>query len=288
LQVSTDVAAAACADANLQSDPDIRRLVSAGTCTTAVMPVGSAEQHGPHLPVSTDTDIAREVARAVSEKNGYLLMPALPYGVSYEHAPLFQASVKPQLLCDVILEVCASLCACGIRDVVVINGHHGNIEALDMLSERRGSGGDDGGSGGGGGRDKAGPEDAKRQGPFPRMRVFHYWRHMDSELGHAGFAETSMMLAISPDAVRMDRAQRGLITDGMSPDKVREISALAQKSFPEATGNGVWGDPRGATAQAGRLLLDEAASGIARDCLGDDVSGSSQSSRSAAGSDARR
>ena len=219
---------------------------SSSASSTAVMPVGSLEQHGPHLPVSTDSVIASEVSRMVAEQNGYLLLPVVAYGVSYEHAPLFNASTSPDSLSQTVSDLCRSLHKGGIDSIIIINGHHGNMEALGRLEHLvRGSTG----SGG------------------PAVRVFHYWRYMQrQQLGHAGFAETSMMLAISAGSVRMDLAQKGLVTDGMPPERVREISELAKRSFPEATGNGIWGDPAGATAEAGRRLLGESADGISGAC----------------------
>lgn len=222
---------------------------SVAAATAAVIPVGSLEQHGPHLPVSTDSVIASEVSRMVAGRNGYLLLPVVAYGVSYEHAPLFNASTSPDSLSRTISDLCGSLYKGGIDSIIIINGHHGNMEALGRLERPvKGSAGDGGGG--------------------PAVRVFHYWRYMQrqQELGHAGFAETSIMLAISAGSVRMDLAQRGLVTDGMPPERVREISELAKRSFPEATGNGVWGDPAGATAEAGRRLLGESADGISGAC----------------------
>src|SRR3990172_6873725 len=63
-----------------------------------IIPVGSIQQHGPHLPVSTDSDIVYEVARRVSEKCNFLLLPTISYGVSFEHAPFFNLSLKRQTL----------------------------------------------------------------------------------------------------------------------------------------------------------------------------------------------
>ena len=64
----------------------------------AVIPIGSIEQHGPHLPVSTDSDIVTEVAKSLSEKKAYLLLPTLTYGVSFEHAPFFNLSIRESTL----------------------------------------------------------------------------------------------------------------------------------------------------------------------------------------------
>ncbi len=254
-------------DASMQSDSVIRDAITSGM-HTAIIPVGSTEQHGPHLPVSTDSDIALEVSRLISKKNGYLLMPVIPYGVSYEHAPLFQTSIRPFVLYAIILDVCASLHTCGICNVIIINAHHGNIDALDKLCTSS---------------HQAqiaylqdniqqqtdAQKEQKIPPPYnlPKIHLFHYWRYMDAKLGHAGFTETSMMLTISPNTVIMKRAIKGLITDHMSDDELKRVSAFALKSFPEATGNGIWGDPRGASAQVGKSLLEEAASNIAKICI---------------------
>ena len=257
----------ACREAWGMADPDIRASVRGGVraaettttatgsdetpvtaAATAVIPVGSLEQHGPHLPVSTDSVIASEVSRMVAGRNGYLLLPVVAYGVSYEHAPLFNASTSPDSLYQTVSTLCRSLHEGGIDSIIIINGHHGNMEALGRLER---------------------PMEESAGSDGPAVRVFHYWRYMPQQqegLGHAGFAETSMMLAISAGSVRMDLAQKGLVTDGMPPEQVREISELAKRSFPEATGNGIWGDPTGATAEAGRRLLSESADGISGAC----------------------
>jgi len=67
-------------------DPDLRKIIRTKK-QTALIPVGSIEQHGPHLPVSTDSDIVTEVAKMVAKKCNLLLLPTITYGVSFEHAP---------------------------------------------------------------------------------------------------------------------------------------------------------------------------------------------------------
>ena len=227
-------------------DPDIRAAAGGGRLA-GVIPVGSTEQHGPHLPVSTDSDIVTEVARRVSEDNGFLLLPTVGYGVSFEHAPYFNMSIRGSTLQAILDDLCGSLAASGIRTVFVINGHHGNMEAIKKLGfgTRQFGGG--------------------ACGVFP----FHYWEHMGEDFDHAGFVETSLMLAVSDDA-RMDRAERGVVTDGMPPDQIRRLERIAQKSFPEASGNGIWGDPMGATREDGQRILAEVVGSLGaacRDCL---------------------
>lgn len=208
-------------------DPDIRAMAK----SPAVLPVGSTEQHGPHLPVTTDTDIASAVSAKLAPKIGAVLMPAIQYGVSFEHAPLFQASVAPGSLAAQVESICRSLDSVGIGPVFAVNGHHGNVRAL-------------GGAG--------------------SAHVLHYWRFA-GEFDHAGRVETSLMLAFS-DKVRMDLAVAGLDEGALSPQELSDAKRAASRCFPEATGNGVWGDPRGATREEGERIAERVVAAMARQC----------------------
>ena len=87
----------------------------------AVIPIGSIEQHGPHLPISTDSDIVSEVARKLSEKNGYLLLPTITYGNSFEHAPFFNLSIRESTLRTILIDLCTSLLENNIKTIFIIN-----------------------------------------------------------------------------------------------------------------------------------------------------------------------
>jgi len=246
------------------TDPELRRSIAGKTVSsTVIIPVGSIEQHGPHLPASTDADIATEVARRVAENNGYLLLPTVMYGVSYEHAPFLNISLQKETLGAVLRDLLDSLHENHMEAVIVINGHHGNIGALEGLGRPITYNVDMNA-----GTVKVGDNpDGKSHTDIPIMvGVVHYWRFIRHELGHAGFAETSMMLAISPKAVRMDLAERGLDTENMPREELKRLSELSTRSFLEATGNGIWGDPTGATREDGMRILKEAADGISKEC----------------------
>ena len=194
----------------------------------AVIPIGSIEQHGAHLPVSTDADLAQEISRRLCKKTKYLLLPPIQYGVSHEHAPLFNLSLRPSTLRSIVRDVVVSAAALGIRRIFIINGHHGNQKAL---------------------------EDAKtmaNRACKAKTHVFSYWKFMDRGFDHAGHIETSLMLAISKNT-RMNKAIKGF--EEPTGAKLKEASRRAEKSFVSVTKNGIWGDPRGATASEGRKML---------------------------------
>lgn len=215
-----------------QLDPELRKIIKKKKI--AIIPVGSIEQHGPHLPISTDSDIVYEVARQVSEKCNFLLIPTISYGVSFEHSPFFNLSIKQKTLEQLLIDICISLLKNGISSIFIINGHYGNQKTLENVNRII----------------------RKKLKNKLRINVFSYWHFMKHEFDHAGFVETSLMLAISKK-VKMTKAQIGLVTTKLSKKEKQRISKLASKSFPAATRNGVWGNPSKSTAKQGKKFLDE-------------------------------
>jgi creatinine amidohydrolase len=229
-------------DIKTQFDPNIRKSIISKK-RAAVIPVGSIEQHGPHLPVSTDSDIVTEIAKKISEKNGYFLLPTLNYGVSFEHAPFFNLSIRESTLRTVLTDLCSSLLVNNIKTIFIINGHHGNLKSIKNLDVKL------------------------KKISKNKLKIFplSYWYFMEREFDHAGFIETSLMLAISKN-VKMKLAKKGLITDGMTKQEIAKIGKLANQSFPKATKNGIWGDPRKATKKEGHMILDEIIKNLGKKC----------------------
>ena len=212
------------------TNTDILKLTKKDT--VAIIPVGSIEQHGPHLPISTDADIVSHIAKQVAQRNEFLLLPTIEYGVSHEHSPFFNMSVSSRILERILIELCDSLSENNIRKVIILNGHHGNQNALKRIPEKISK--------------------TTRQ----RVFVYSYWRFMKRKFDHAGFVETSIMLAIS-NKVSMHKAEKGLVPENMPVNDLKRISKKANKSFISVTKNGVWGDPTTATARVGKTILKE-------------------------------
>ena len=208
----------------------------------AIIPVGSIEQHGPHLPVSTDSDIISHIAKKVAEKTGFFLLPTIEYGVSFEHHPFFNMSVSSSTLEKVLIDLCLSLWKNKVTNIIILNGHHGNQNTIKKI-----------------------PYKASRIAGFKaKIFVYSYWHFMKRKMDHAGFVETSIMRAIS-NKVEMNKAVKGLISDNLSKKKLNNLSKLANKSFISATKNGIWGDPTNASAKVGRAILREVITSIVKE-----------------------
>jgi mycofactocin system creatininase family protein len=205
--------------------PDV--AAGAGAALLAV-PVGSTEQHGPHLTLSTDTDIAVALARRLAaRRSDVMVAPAVPYGSSGEHAGFpGTLSIGQDALELVLVELVRS--ADAFAGVVVVSAHGGNARpvrrAVDLLSAE--------------GR-----------------RVLAWSPPAPANAGgdtHAGWIETSVLLALDADAVRMERAECG----SMEPIG-RLWPRLVSAGVAAVSPNGVLGDPSTASAETGRRLLDQ-------------------------------
>jgi len=215
------------------SDPVLSKLIKTKN-QVALIPVGSIEQHGPHLPVSTDSDIVYEIARRLSEKTGFMLLPTINYGVSFEHYPRFNLSIPKSTLQKFLIDLCTSLSKNRISQIIILNGHHGNQSSLKNIPKIMN----------------------KISRGKVQVSVFSYWHFMKRKFDHAGFVETSIMLAISKK-VEMKKALKGFDIDQYSEKQKNRLNKLASRSFLDVAKNGVWGNPIRATAKDGKIILSE-------------------------------
>lgn len=222
---------------NELTDPEFRNAVA--RIQTAIIPVGSLEQHGEHLPISTDSIVVDHISSKVALDLGAFKLPVVNYGISYEHRPLFNISLQSSTLLAVISEICCSLLDNGIKTIIIINGHHGNAGILQYVSQTT----------------------SRNISRESNIYVLNYWQLMSDKFDHAGNVETSLLLAIAPNLVQMQKAKPN--SKELQKSKIA-YTAIANSpgSFPQLTGNGVWGDPTGASIEKGIELLREIVNNI--------------------------
>lgn len=190
-----------------------------------LVPVGSIEQHGPHLPLDTDTAIAVAVAAAVAEgvDGDAVVAPPITYGSSGEHQSFAgTSSIGNEVLQQLVVELVRSMSNWAGR-IVFVNAHGGNVAALSKAV-------------------------------FQLMAEGHEvaWVPCATEEVdlHAGITETSLMLHVRPESVRLELAEPG------DTRALPEILPLMQAGGVGAvSANGVLGDPTGASAQQGEQVL---------------------------------
>lgn len=205
----------------------------------AILPIGSTEYHGEHLPLGTDSLVADSLAAAVTDRvEGMVKLPLLPYGVSnhYAHFPMV-LTLDIETLTRVLKQIFASLEMHGMKRLLIINGHDGNIPAIEAAGR-----------------------EFRIEHPEMKIAALEAWWETAPKLlpegtfeawgglGHAGEGETSMMLRVAPELVNMSRA-RGHIP--VLPEHV-QVKWL----FHEVAPYGVTGNPTKATSEKGILMWD--------------------------------
>ncbi|MEV0215113.1 creatininase family protein [Micromonospora sp. NPDC050695] len=204
--------------------------------SVAVLPVGSFEQHGAHLPLLTDTIVACAIAKAVAERYGLFLLPPVTISCSHEHAAWRgTVSISATTLAAVVVDIADSLRESGIDRLAVINGHGGNYALANIVQEANVAG--------------------------PRMTLFparadwddarvaaglHSTAHQDM---HAGELEVSLLLHVAPEVVR-DGFQHA---DHLADDR-RHLLTRGMSGY---TTSGVIGLPSHGTAAKGRAVLED-------------------------------
>jgi creatinine amidohydrolase len=213
-----------------------------GDPSVLLVPLGATEQHGPHLPLGTDTTIASGWADAVSTQLAdrglrVAVAPALPYGSSGEHQSFDGTiSIGQEALHHVLIELTRSATAT-FSHLVFLSGHAGNLGPLERATGQLAEEG------------------------HHTMHLVPAWPTGADRPpidAHAGRTETSLMLHLAAELVRLDRAEPGTtesLESLMEPMMAGGVAAVSP--------NGILGDPTGAAAAEGRLLLDDL---VARSC----------------------
>ncbi|MFE7775395.1 creatininase family protein [Streptomyces sp. NPDC057445] len=208
--------------------------VRAGRAGTAVLPIGSFEQHGPYLPLMTDTVIACAIAREVAAAYPVHCLPPVTVSCSHEHAAWpGTVSISAATLYAVVRDIAESLRRSGINNLVLINGHGGNYVLRNVVQESAGTG--------------------TRMALFPGPADWSAARDRagvqtsSSTDMHAGEVETSILLHDHPELIRP-----GYETADCLADDREHLLTLGMRAYTET---GVIGRPSLASADKGKELL---------------------------------
>ena len=190
-----------------------------------VISVGSMEQHGPHLPLFTDTVVADYLSyRLADVRHDVVIGPTIPVGASGEHQGFpGTLSIGTEALTQVLQELVRSARG-SFRGVIVISGHGGNHDAIAAVEET-----------------------AEREGDV----VLCFSPRIEGGDAHAGRTETSILLALLPALVHLDRA-----TPGAREPLGDLIGAIREAGVAAVSENGVLGDPTGASEEEGLRVLE--------------------------------
>ena len=231
--------------------PALRQLAANGA--TVIVPVGSMEQHGPHLPVQVDallaTEVSRRAAQRIVESQPVVVAPTVWAGLAEHHMALGGTFT---LDFDTFRAVLRCLCSCidrhGFPRIMLVNGHGGNVSALGVIAAEL------------------------EQQLTAQVGSATYWHLKEvietfpailshqKNVRHAGEAETSMLLALHPELV--DTQAMTAIAGGEA-DIVAADGSYRYRSFADLTQMGVIGYPAAASAAKGEQLLDTAAGALA-------------------------
>lgn len=235
---------------------DLSRLTSPETAAAirdrgiAVVPLGSVEQHGPHLPNGTDTFTAELVATAVARRLGALYVPFAPYGVTPIHAGWpGTVSLRRETFEALLTDVCAELVGLGVETFVLVNWHEGNIASMDAVATKL--------------QADLGATFVSAQACYVAQRIY---REHGGELTHGGGIETLAVMAYDESLLRLD-----LAGEPHRPEGAAELDAMRRSrevygyvtDVAELADEGWYGEPGWATADRAAGFAETVAGGVA-------------------------
>src|SRR3954468_12031773 len=217
-----------------------------------ILPTGSIEQHGPHLPTGTDTLAANVIAHAVAERMDAMVLPSTPLGVTPMHMP-FEGTITltPDTYMRVVTETCVSTAKHGAKYLVILNWHEGNIPSLAIAAEAL--------------HREHGMTVLTVQACYVAEELYG---HSCGGLTHGGEIEALAVLAYRPDLVHLDRIDYASdASRGRKWDKLRRTRAYQPvlRDIKTIAPTGWYGKPESATTEKGLKMLADIADAISKE-----------------------
>ena len=231
----------------LTSD-DLAELAEKGDMVV-ILPIGSLERHGPHLPVGTDGLTIYQVALKAAEQEPCIVLPPL----FYAYVPSMRQfpgaiCIEENTLLSLLENICAEVSRNGFKKILIVNGHGGNINLLRLFAASR----------------------LTKRTDYSLYVLAEPWAFErkvvekikeTSEVGHAGEIETSYMLYLYPQLCKIERVERPAKT---RPKPLGELPTVTPVDWVVHCPEGYVGDPRKASAEKGRLLIEAMVEGIVK------------------------
>lgn len=227
------------------TSPEVAELVQ--RVDAAIVPFGAIEQHGPHMPLCVDWNMAAFVARGVSALTGVPVLHPVTYGVSGSHGAFpGTIALRVETFVAVAMDIVEWLYRSGIRQVVLLNGHAWNGAPLQVVAENVRQR-----------YDEVRVRALDYVDEYPPAEIDGRYTH-GRLLAHANYFETSCMLHVNPDLVHMDRAEAKQDWPSFWDYRLDQVSA-----------SGVWGrDVPEATEENGRAEITRCIETVARAVAG--------------------
>lgn len=235
-------------DLSAMTSPETAQAVARSR--VAVIPIGSIEQHGPHLPNGTDTIAAELIAREVADLMDAVYVPFGPYGVTPIHAGHpGTVTLRRETFEALLTDICNELIAAGIRTVVLVNWHEGNIASMNAVATDL--------------QDRHDVIFVAAQACYTAQRLY---RDDGGELTHGGGIETLAVMAHDPALAKV-----GLVGEPSRPAGAAELDAMRRSSevygfvtdVSELADDGWYGNPHWATAARADKFVRVVADGVA-------------------------
>lgn len=215
-----------------------------------LLPTGSTEQHGPHLPLDVDVFLSETVCLEVGKRapEKVLVLPPISYGLNLHHIDFpGTIHIEPETFIAFCLNITKSVAYHGFKKIILVNGHGSNTPLIDLVARKT----------------VLATDSLCAAVNYLALAVKEFKEVRETEImAHADEIETSLYLHLAPERVRMERAvaDNDVVGSYMSSDSTSKYPVRFNDFWGRWTQKGVHGDPRPATAEKGKVVFEAAVS----------------------------